>query len=343
MKSLVYFKPSDSGVSFEGIRLRKNLKGALELSSLPWVDSIYAAPEIVHLISPDDDNLVKGFREEGAKIVVSAFYAENDPDARFLEKNATGGFALRKSAQKLFSESDLILVPNVFCMDFVRAQGFRCPMETLLPGVNLSRFEEDDSDERDIFYRYFRFGDGVPYCLSIGDVDDGEVLKQIEQIAFIVPSLRFVFFGFGKRTRVSNQTIEKLNRGAPSNLTYSALVEDDVFRSAVANAKALILFDGSHPDNLIALEAMAAKVQVFALGRIAFPDVLEDKANCYSYLEASELAKSLESYCRGRLKPTIIGGYKTAKANSLAKVGIKLKACYSSLFEKEKASCLMSN
>ena len=96
--------------------MRKNLKGALELSSVSWVDSIYASPEIVHLITPEDENLVKSFREEDAKIVTSAFYCENDPSTRFLERDATGGFALKKSAFKLLSESDLVIVPNVFCM-----------------------------------------------------------------------------------------------------------------------------------------------------------------------------------------------------------------------------------
>ena len=53
--------------------MRKNLKGALELSSVTWVDSIHASPEIVHLITPEDEGLVKAIREEGAKIVTSAF------------------------------------------------------------------------------------------------------------------------------------------------------------------------------------------------------------------------------------------------------------------------------
>ena len=125
MKSLVYFKPSSSSVPFEGVRLRKNLKGALELSSLSWVDSIYANPEVVHLLSPDDESLVKSFREEGAKIVVSAFSTENDPEARFLDKNTEGGFALRKVAIKLLTEADLVLVPNVFCEDFISRNSIR--------------------------------------------------------------------------------------------------------------------------------------------------------------------------------------------------------------------------
>jgi hypothetical protein len=331
MKSLIYFKPSSSSAAFEGVRLRKNLKGALELSSVPWVDSIYASPEIVHLISPDDENLVKSYKDEGAKIVVSAFYSENDPDARFLEKNSEGGFGLRKIAFKLLSESDLVLVPNVYCEDFVRAQGLKCRMEVLSAGVNLARFEGADPDEKNIFYHYFRIPLGTPYALSIGDFDDPDVKKSIEQIAFLVPGLKFYFLGVGKRGRYRSEAIAKMNKTTPSNLIYSDLVEDDVYRSAIINAKACILFDGSHPDNISALEAMAARIQIFALGKVTFPDLVVDKSNAYSFLEASELAKSLQSYCLGKLKSTIIEGYKTAQANSLIITGEKLKAYYESL------------
>lgn len=331
MKSLVYFKPSSSSVPFEGVRLRKNLKGALELSSLSWVDSIYANPEVVHLLSPDDESLVKSFREEGAKIVVSAFSTENDPEARFLDKNTEGGFALRKVAIKLLTEADLVLVPNVFCEDFIRAQGLKCRLEILSAGVNLSRFEGLEKTEKDVFFHYFRVSTTTQYAISVGDFDDQEAKKAIEQLAFLVPNLKFFFLGIGKHGRYRSEAIARLNKSCPSNLTYSDLVEDDVYRSAIVNAKACILFDGSHPDNLTALEAMAARVQVFTLGKVSFPGVVVDKVNGYSFLEVSELAKSLQTHCLGKLKSTIIEGYKTAEANSLQKVGERLKAYYESL------------
>lgn len=331
MKSLVYFKPSSSSASFEGVRLRKNLKGALELSSIPWVDSVYADPEIIHIISPDDESIVKTARLEGAKVVTSAFYCENDPNARFLERNSMGGFVLTKPAFKLLSESDLVLVPSAFCMDFVRAQGLSPRMEVLSPGVNLARFEEADPDETGIFFRYFRIPQGTPYCLSVGDLNDEDVKKGMEQIAFLVPEMKFFFLGYDKKGGVSNQTVIRFNKSAPSNLTYSSLVEDDVYRSALINAKAIVLFDGSHPNNITALEAMASRVQIFSLGTVAFPDLIEDKKNAYCFMQASELAKSLQSHCLGKLKSTIIEGYKTATENSLTSVGARLKSYYESL------------
>lgn len=331
MKSLIYFKTSDSSGSFEGVRLRKNLKGALELSRVPWVDSFFASPEIVHFISPEDESLIKGAREEGAKIVVSAFYCENDPQARYLEKNDQGGFVLKNKAAKMLTESDLALVPNEFCKDFVRAQGLNCRMEVLSAGVNLARFEKTQPLENNIFFDYFRLVEGTPYVLSILDFDDEEARKSVEAIAFLVNTVRFIVLGVGKRGRLSPQAINKMNHAAPSNLLYSDLVEDDVYRSGLMNAKAVLLFDGSHPDNLGALEAMAAKTQIFALGRIGFPDLIRAGENAYSFQEPSQLAKSLQSYCLGKLKSTIIEGYKTAQANSLIITGEKLKAYYESL------------
>jgi hypothetical protein len=45
------------------------------------------------------------------------------------------------------------------------------------------------------------------------------------------------------------------------------------------------------------------------------------------------VAKTIESYCAGKLAPTIIEGYRKAKSCSLDRVGQRLKADYESLLK----------
>ena len=59
MRILIHFDPGPSKDAFLGTRLRKNIKGALELQNIVWVDSIYAKADICHLLSPLDEALAK--------------------------------------------------------------------------------------------------------------------------------------------------------------------------------------------------------------------------------------------------------------------------------------------
>ena len=68
MRILIHFDPGPSKDAFLGARLRKNIKGALELQNIVWVDSIYAKADICHLLSPLDEALAKEAKEEGIPI-----------------------------------------------------------------------------------------------------------------------------------------------------------------------------------------------------------------------------------------------------------------------------------
>lgn len=100
MRILIHFDPGPSKDAFLGTRLRKNIKGALELQNIVWVDSIYAKADVCHLLSPLDEALAKEAKEEGIPIVTSAFYTEDDPFASFLSRNVLGDYTLTLKGKK---------------------------------------------------------------------------------------------------------------------------------------------------------------------------------------------------------------------------------------------------
>ena len=55
MKICVYFQPTIENDNFEGMRLRKNIKGALELHNIPYAKNLLDTYDIVHFMSLDDE------------------------------------------------------------------------------------------------------------------------------------------------------------------------------------------------------------------------------------------------------------------------------------------------
>lgn len=334
MKPFISFEAKDSDYAYEGARLRKNLKGALEMVDVGWVSSLFASPDLVHLLSPLDEVKGKEAVSEGLPLVVSAFYGEDDPFTRFLENDSKGVPALRKNAERLLSLANLIFVPYSEAKTFLRQAGINCRIEVLTPGVNLSRFEDIDSIEATLFPRYVGIPSGTQYAILKGDYEDNGVIEDVKTLASSCPNIRLFYIGMGKRGPIGRLARQHLTKTSPSNVRYLDVLDDDVYRSAMLGAKAYICFPFSHPDSLTPLEAMASHVQVFSLGPALLGDSVTDLKTGFAFSSVDELAKSLQSYCAGEGNSTIIGGYKEAKSRSLLKMGEELKAYYEQLLKE---------
>jgi 1,2-diacylglycerol-3-alpha-glucose alpha-1,2-glucosyltransferase len=333
MKALVYFNPGSKADCFAATRLRKNIKGSLELADVVWVESLFALPELLHLLSPEDEAKMHDAKLDGLKVVVSALYTEMDPAARYFQQDPDGFYRLRGKAERLLEGADLILVPCEGAKEALVEAGIKNPHFAILSaGVNMARFERSDPVETGVVYRYLRFPEGSKYVFSVGDYEDIEVLAKFDAVAKACPKIRFFFAGV-KRGITSDATIKKLNKNASGNCRYLDLLEDDVFRSAMVNASVFLSFPSPKSDQILALEAMASKTQIICFGKPLLGDVIEEKKTAYCYSSAEKVAKAIESYCALKLTPTIIEGYRKAKSCSLDKVGQQLKAMYESLLK----------
>ena len=74
MKILVSFQPNKKASDFEGVRLRKTIKGALEMVGIEYTTSIVDKYDVMHLISPDDENKENDAKENDIPVIVSALY-----------------------------------------------------------------------------------------------------------------------------------------------------------------------------------------------------------------------------------------------------------------------------
>jgi len=334
MKVLVYFNPGRRNDCFQGTRLRKNIKGSLELNAISWVESLFAFPDIVHLLSPDDETKAHDAKEDNLKVVVSCGYCEADSFARYFNKDADGLLILKSKAERILEGADLIFVPAQSFKDLLIAAGIKNPhIRIVSPGVNISRFEKGSKVEASVFYRYMRLPEETKLVIGVGNYDDEGEIASFRQIAEVAPNERFYFFGETKSGRPLAPFLKKLNHDSPNNCRFLDVLEDDVFRSAMMSASVYFTNLTLRPDYLTSLEAMAAKTQIIALGKAMEGDPIVDKKTAYCYDKEEKVGKAIESYCYGKLTPTIIEGYKTAKSNTLAIVGSQLKAYYESILK----------
>ena len=73
MKVLVSFQPNRKATDFEGVRLRKTIKGALEMVGVEYTTSIVEKHDVVHLISPEDENKLNDAKENNIPVVVKNY------------------------------------------------------------------------------------------------------------------------------------------------------------------------------------------------------------------------------------------------------------------------------
>ncbi len=336
MKVLVEYSPGASLDRYIATRLRKNIKGALELVGTSWVESMFAEPDVVHLISPDDEGLAHDAKEQGTALVVSALYSEGDPGARFMNVDGEGFHSLRPKAERLLKMADAILVPSEAAETALLTSGVILPpIHVVTPGVNLARFDVRSDIEKIVFRRYFRLEEGTPYCLAVGEAGDEERLETMAELASFAPGVTFFYLLTSKKGPAKPSYLRRKAKRYPRNLILSGLVEDDVYRSGVVGALAYISIASIEADELAVLEAMAAKTPVLSLGHPFWSQELTSSKAYKAYPSVERLGKAIESLATGKGQPTIIEAYRLARKNSLAVLGRKLVSLYMEAIEGE--------
>ncbi len=334
MRVLIHFDPGRKKDIFAGSRLRKSLKNALELNDVQWVDSIYAFPDIAHLISPLDEDIAKNAKNEGIPVVVSALYSEEDPSANFLTIDLQGHPILTPKARKLIDFADLVFVPSLSGKEMLEKEFPFKRIEIMTPGVNSLRFEFADEASDLSFVRYQRFSKDDKYYLTIGNYADVETIKTLMTVAKFVPQSRFFFLGGGVGAKASS--LKTINKKSPANLSFLPIIDEDLYCSALKNATGLLLFDSIFENSMAILEAFASKTPVFHVGNSNNSDAVKEYPNVVTNFNSVEKTIDfLTSFEKNAYEDTIMLGYQIAEKNNLSALGKKLIDSYKSLILKE--------
>ena len=333
MKVLVSFQPNKKASDFEGVRLRKTIKGALEMVGVDYTTSIVDRHDIVHLISPEDENKLNDAKENDIPVVVSALYCENDPLASYLEHKTKDNERLTEltaKAQRFLNKADLVLVPSETAREFLVDKGVTADISVALPGINMSRFDFSRDDEKAIFYRYFREDPKRKLIVGIGEYDGTmEGISSFVGAAKAIPDALFYYIGRETIPGIYNSLkMKRLFMSAPKNLKFINVVPDDIYRSAMLNAT-LFVIPGYKTTGVISLmDAMAAKCQIIARKQAVYPDILVDGKTAYLGQFSETITSLIKDYLDGKLKPTTEEAYKYVSKYNLRATGEQLRWFY---------------
>lgn len=329
MKICVFFQPKDKYDNFEGMRLRKTIKGALELVDIPYSRNIIDYYDIIHFVSPDDEVKINDAIEEGIPTVFSALMSESDFSTRLFEIKNDKHY-LTSRALRILDKVDLILVCDETSKRLLVENGVKARIDIVPIGVNVSRFEMTSQLESDIFFNYYQLPKDTKFIVSVGSYEDKDKFKTLCEIARFCPKYHFYYFGRSK----SKKSPPKI-KNVPSNLKFHLLTNDEIYCSMMKNASVYLTFDNRRHNPITLIDAAASKTQIVSLTPHYNNDELLNKLCALSGDSTPEVARIITNVMDGQIDTNIDKAYKFAQDNSLHKLGIALEKEYSSLLKGE--------
>ena len=314
---------------FEVLRLRKDLKGSLELNNFPYSVSVYDETySVAHFVTVDDFKKYKNETPKGTKFVLSLLYCEEDYDGKVLKLNHEKNNIISKFDVDVINKADLVLTPTIKTKQQLILSGVTTPIEVLLPGINVSKYSIKNTYIRNIAYRYLKCSEEYSFVTTVLNYEDVEAFRRIQNIASKFPKIKFIAIA---DNRNMSREIKKIIKKIPSNLQFPSVLDEDVYISLIFNSKAY-LFINSNPGNILqCFEAMASGTQILALNSGIYPDIVIDKENGYVYNNFDSLIDGFNKFINNELNPTIQKAKEFANVNALKNIGEKLIEIYRGL------------
>ena len=335
MKVLVYFQPKSIRDNFEGMRLRKDIKGACELNDITHTSNIFDTYDVAHFISINDETKISDCIEADVPVVMSALMCESDPVTKMLIRAKDGTYSLRARALRVLNKVDMVLVPTIDAKNFLINEGVTSQINVLSSGVNVSRFEAINENEIQVFRRYFSCKENEHIAVIIGDYDDKKQLDRFFNVASKCQDVKFYHIGSSKApAKVLERRIKKLKRKASKNVVLSTILDDDLFRSSLMNAEIFLSLNNRLFESISLIEAMAARNEIFVYSsHKENPQYLTNLVHFAS--DCDELAKLINEFLNGTLSSCVDEAYEYAKKHSLFINGQQLKQFYCDLYKSK--------
>lgn len=323
MKVAIYFEPQAKKDNFEGTRLRKNIKGALELENIPYAKNLLDSYELVHFLSVKDEFKILDHIESGVPVVFSALMCESDDNAKIMEiKNGVNTISPR--AIKVLNKVNRIFVSDETSKNLLLRAGVETKISIVTPGVNTARFEFTNKSQDEIFFQYYQIEPGTKFVVSIGSYEEKETVQKFIEIAKKCPQYRFFYFG----PDASEHHLYRLSKKLPANIKLSTIMNDEVYCSMMKQAGIYLSLDNTRHAPITMLDAAASKTQIIALKPLGYNEEILKEMRAYACEDADEIVKTIVGVFEGKIPSTTKEAYKIAKQSSLANLGKMLRKEY---------------
>lgn len=333
MKVLVHFKVKEKYDNFEGTRLRKSFKGALEVTNIDYAVDKSETYDIAQFMSVEDESLINQCNDNNIPVVIAALYCESDPSASFLEYNKRKRqIQLSAKALRVLNKANLIIVPTNKSKQFLIDSGVTSDIKVVLPAINITRFNQSRDDEKIIFYRYFQEDQRKKPIICFGSPDNIDGVNAFIKNAKKYPNEIFYYF-FQENSKLYWK-MKRLIKKKRNNLHFVVIPSDDILRSALLNAS-VVMYAGYDAVGIVSiLEAMASKSQLIIRRQNLFDDLLLDGVNCHFGQYSETISSILKDYLAGVLLPTYDKAFEFVLTRGLDVLGEELKTIYQELLNK---------
>ena len=337
MKILVSFEPKIAYDNFEGARLRKSIKGALEATNIPYVSEETKDFDIAHIMSPISEPLVDECVRKGIPVVVSALYCESDKYASFIKYSSSSKKGRKETltpeAIRVLSKATLITVPTKAAKQFLIDAGIQTPIDILYPTVNLTRFTQYDA-EKGIFFRHYQEEEDKKLVVCLGSYDNVDGITAFIKLAGRYPNV--LFYYFSQDTLKMRYKIKELMKITPRNLKFKQIPSDDIYRSVIINASIFTYFGYSTAGITTIFEAMAGHCDVVLRKQHLFEELLTDGVYCHIGEYSETISSIIRDLLDGKLASTNQKGFEMVASLGLDVFGKKLKEIYTKLLKEQK-------
>ncbi len=328
MKVLVSTPISNRYIDFEGIRFSKSLIDALESVGVEHTSDIVDNYDVIHLVSPTDVEVVNDAKERNIPIICSAMQAENDPSSSFIryKSGKEREIYVEDKTLRFLNRMDMVLVPSLQAKTLLTNSGVTSEVKVCPPAIDIHRFDKSRVEEREAFYRYFR-EEHKDLVVCVGDFQNVDGINVFLEIARQFPDILFFYFG-PHRIKKANKKVQKLTKTDLKNVKFVGEVPEDIYISALLNAK-LFLLPSYKPIGITSLfEAMGAKCQIIVRSEANLGGFLKEGENAYLGEYSETLVSLSRDYLNGKLPSTVNKAYNEVSQYSLQNIGDQLKRIY---------------
>ena len=120
----------------------------------------------------------------------------------------------------------------------------------------------------------------------------------------------------------------------PSNLKFKKIPNDDVYRSALVNAKTYVYCGYDIIGAVSLMEAMASKNEIIVRKQELYDDLLIDGTTCHVGEFSETISTLIDDVIKGNLYPTAENAFKLAITYGIDSLSKQLNEIYSTLLNK---------
>ncbi len=335
MKICVYFKPRIQRDNFEGTRLRKSLKGALEANSISYTSALIDDYEIIHFLSLNDEAKINDAIERGKKVIFNALYCEGDISTRctYIENDKCH---LLTKAKHILNKVHVVMAPNDDAKDFLIKEGITTKIVAIPPSVSIYRFENKTKNTAgdELFFNYFQIDRSIKYIATIGDYSSLATVEFLSKIASLCPKYLFLFFGQMKRNEPASY-LYNLRKKIPSNLKLAPIMSDEIYSSLLRNASLYFTFDNLKFCILSLFDASICKTQIVSIEPLSHNKIQLKELGAIVANDENDLSVKIDDFMNGKLPSNIPLAYNYVCNRSLLQFGSELKSLYETMLKPQ--------